>query len=420
MQKRRMQIIFFILCTDLNYKRKNIKKMKEKKVRKIRELWRNAKVGCIVVFCLSAVGVNAQVTIGSGTPAESGALLDLKQSDAGSNNETSKKGMIYPRVALDDNYKDDLYPMFDVASAEYIDKKDELKKSHTGLVVYNVTQGTIFSPGLYCWNGETWRKMDDSPAIKPGIGENQLLCANATLSPATYTAGVELKDYYLKVPYLGGTGGNYEGAPPVAGTNGLSIERIGGKLAFGSGEVVYRVTGTPTHSSPTTTTFPIEFLGETGDVTVGDVSSVNLKNLMSNVEVKTNFTTNSSGSAATELPFGDIIIEETGSYAFSLRLYGKIPYSGNNPMRLAYYIFLQKNDKNTLMDAAELDLIVTTDTDYSYSVTLGGLFEAGDKVIISMHRSNYVPTNWTAPAWTLKMGSSPTSPVRTSLIYWKL
>jgi len=363
--------------------------------------------------------MNAQVTIGSNSSPQGGSLLELKEFEPGSANETSKKGMIYPRVELKDAYKDELHPMYDIASADYITNKVALKKSHIGLMVYNVTSGSVFTPGLYCWNGESWRKVDDSPALKPGIGSNQLLCASATLSPATYTAGVPLVDYYLKVPYLGGTGGSYEGAAAVAGTNGLSIERIGGKLAFGSGEVVYRVTGTPTYSSPTTSDFPIDFLGESCTATVGSVTSVNIKNLTSDISIKSNYGPNYNGKAATILPFGEINITETGSYAFSLRLYGNIPYSGD-PSRMPYYIYLQKNDRNTLMDAAELDLIVTTNTEYSYSVTLGGLFEAGDKVLISMDRANNTGNNWTGPQWNLKKGNNPTSPVRTSLIYWKL
>lgn len=370
-------------------------------------------------ICFTAISLNAQVTIGSDKAPEQGSLLELKEYPAKADNSTSDKGMLYPRVKLDENYKNELYPMYDVTSNNYITNKDALKKSHMGLVVFNITSSDSFSPGLYCWSGDTWRRLDDSPPTKPGIGSNQLLCASATLTPATYTAGVPLKDYYLKVPYLGGTGGSYEGAAAVAGTNGLSIERIGGKLAYGSGEVVYRVIGTPENSSPSTSTFPIDFLGESCYATVGSVTSVNVRVLDADTPISTDYLSNTSGSAATELNFGDIIIEETGSYAFSLRLYGRIPYSGS-PMRMPYYIYLQKNDKNTVLDAAEIDLIVTSNTDYSYSITLGGLFEVGDKVIISMHKPSSTD-GWKGPNWTLRVNKvNPKSPVRTSLIYWKL
>jgi len=372
----------------------------------------------ICLFGLTDI-LKSQVTIGMDKSPEGGAILDMKEFPAGDINQTSTKGVIYPRVELSEVHKDDLHPMYDVASAEYINHKDALKKSHTGLVVYNVTISSSFMPGLYCWNGTTWRKMDDSPAVEAGISQGKLLCANATMSPATYTAGQQLVDYYLKVPYMGGNGGVYEGAPPVAGTNGLSIERIGGKLAYGSGEVVYRVTGEPTASSPATATFPIDFLGESCHATVGAVSSVNMRMLEAETKVSTLYLSNPSGSQATELKFGDLVIEETGSYAFSLRLYGEVSYKGD-PMRMPYYIFLQKNDKNTVLDAAEIDLIVTSATDYSYSITLGGLFEAGDKVIISMHKPSSTD-GWKGPDWKLRINlTNPDSPVRTSLIYWKI
>ncbi|MDR3058130.1 MAG: hypothetical protein LBU84_08310, partial [Prevotella sp.] len=58
-------------------------------------------------------------------------------------------------------------------------------------------------------------------------------------------------------------------------------------------------------------------------------------------------------------------------------------------------------------------VILPGTTDYSYSVTLGGTFDAGEKVIVTMARPGYGP-------WSLKMGPDATSPVRTSLVYWKL
>lgn len=89
------------------------------------------------------------------------------------------------------------------------------------------------------------------------------------------------------------------------------------------------------------------------------------------------------------------------------------------PPRTVYhsiYIF-KKNNKSTLIDAAEIDVVVlglpTNQQDYSYSVTLGGTFDAGDKVIISMLRPDL-------SNWTLRQGLSSTSAIRTSLIYWKL
>lgn len=366
--------------------------------------------------CILTTSTQAQVTIGSSEEPVKGALLDIKSGAANSTtNVTSESGgLVLPRVRLEDRAT--LQPFIKLTDKEWgtLDK-DKTSKMHAGMIVYNLNTTSPFTEGLYCWNGNSWRKMDDSPTIETGIGEGQLLCGSATMSPATYTAGVQLVNYFLKVPYTGGTGGAYDGALPVEGTNGLSIERIGGKLAFGSGEIVYRVTGKPEKSSPTTTTFPIDFLGESCFATVGAVTSVNVRNLTSNVDVNTanNVSSTTGPTKGTILPFEEIKITETGSYAFSLRLYGRIPTSYK--ARIPYYIYLQKNDRNNILDAAEIDVsVVTENQDYSYSVTMGGYFEEGDTVIISMNRLAA-----DAP-WTLKAGANNQTAIRTSLIYWKL
>ncbi|MDR2951113.1 MAG: hypothetical protein LBV71_18150 [Prevotella sp.] len=376
---------------------------------------------CIAFACFMFIGnAKAQVTIGSGLAPEGGSLLDMKEDPTVpfANNATSTKGMLYPRVELNDAYRTDLHPMYDVSSADYNTNKANLKKSHTGLIVFNVTTSSYFSPGLYFWSGIEWRRMDDSPAVEASVTD--LLCTNAIMSPSSYSTGVPF-DGIVKIPYIGGTGGAYDGTVPIGGTaatNNLYIERIGGKLNYGGGEVMYRISGTPSVSSPTTTTFPINFLGKTCNVTVGSgVSSVNIKNLTSDAVISRPFDPNTDDSAnANTLTFGEITITEAGSYAFSLRLYGRLSQDGAG--RWPFYIYLQKNNKSTVIDAAEIDLVTVQlghiYRDYSYSVTLGGIYEVGDKVIISMHKPE------TGPSWTLSQGPNSTSPVRTSLIYWKL
>ncbi|MFV0536700.1 MAG: hypothetical protein ACK5M3_04920 [Dysgonomonas sp.] len=365
----------------------------------------------LLLMSILSLGVKAQVTIGSGIEPKGGALLDLQEYPVQGDNETANKGLLYPRVKLTDT--DELYPMYTATDPDYTANRPALKQSHIGLIVFNVTSNTTFTPGLYFWNGTNWRRSDDSPAVKAEITD--LLCNNVTMSPSSYTSGTPF-DAIVKIPYLGGTGGTYDGTAPSAAVNGLRIERIAGKLNYGGGEVMYRVSGTPTISSPNTTTFPITFLTETCSISIGSgVSSVNLKNLTSDVTVSTAYVAGREDTA-NQLPFGTIKITESGSYAFSLRLYGRVSQDGAG--RWPFYIYLQKNGKTTVLDAAEIDLVTVQlgheYRDYSYSVTLGGVYEVGDEVIISMHKPASGPT------WTLRKGSSSNSPVRTSLIYWKL
>lgn len=394
--------------------------MKEQKERKITVLFCCVRVCCVLIMCCLTIGMNAQVTIGSNKVPQGGSLLELKEYDPRDDNETSDRGFIHPRVKLTN--KSELYPMYSSTDANYLAKKDELKKSHAGLTVFNVNETSEFSPGLHIWSGKEWRRFESNPVIKPEVGT--LLCPSAAMTPAIYKAG-EYFEGIIKMPYLGGNGGSYESTAAEGGTpatNNLFIERIGGILGYGGGDILYRVYGTPLADSPTTTTFPITFFNQTCDVTVGGgISSVNLRNLEEDIVVNTLFHTNYNGELATDLKFGDITIEEAGSYAFSLRLYGLV--GSKSATRVPYYIYLQRNDKTTLVDAAEIDLVILTTgdyTDYSYSITLGGVFDVGDKVIISMNKASNQASNWQGPNWRLKKGGNPTTPVRTSLIYWKL
>lgn len=389
----------------------------------------------ILATCFSVTEINAQVTIGSDKAPLGGSVLDLKEFDPRTNESTSDRGMLYPRVYLTD--KNELYPMFQ-GDADYTADPTALKKSHIGLTVFNVNSSTnSFTKGIHVWDGTEWRKMDNSPVIAPAV--DNMMWASASISPSIYTAG-QPYDGILRIPYIGGNGAVYPSTPTVPGsasTNNLAIERIAGTLSYGGGEIFYRIHGTPTVSSPATTTFPITFYNQTGNAVVGSgISSVNLKNLTKNVTIDTSYPSSYDGSTAKKLPFEEITITESGSYAFSLRLYGHIAITtgsgGTGNGRMPFYIYLQKVETNaggvetrTLIDAAELDVFTGTATDYSYSVTLGGVFDVGDNVIISMHRSANFGDNWYGATWLLKMGGteqdpSPKSPVRTSLIYWKL
>ncbi len=120
------------------------------------------------------------------------------------------------------------------------------------------------------------------------------------------------------------------------------------------------------------------------------------------------------------LPFESITISESGSYAFSIRLYGRITSTYTN-QRFPFYIYLFKGSNATsltsatLVDAAEIDISVFSTNDYSYSVTMGGYFSENDKVIVSMACPGL-------GTWELAQGSTTNllSPIRTSMIYWKL
>lgn len=87
------------------------------------------------ILLFFSIGIQAQVTIGSGEPPHNDALLDLKESSDGSSN----KGLLMPRVSL-------------VSTSSANPLSGHIK----GMIVYNnATVGDV-SPGLYFNDGAKW------------------------------------------------------------------------------------------------------------------------------------------------------------------------------------------------------------------------------------------------------------------------
>jgi hypothetical protein len=99
--------------------------------------------------------LQAQVTIGTLSDPQEGALLQLKENDNPENNSTL--GFLLPRIKL--THIDQLYPMFQINDADY---NDEAKKAHTGLMVYNLTDDLSqgLCRGTYAWNGNEWERLE--------------------------------------------------------------------------------------------------------------------------------------------------------------------------------------------------------------------------------------------------------------------
>lgn len=93
-----------------------------------------------LLLLLSTVNTYSQVTIGSATPPDSNALLDLKQYS----DESSNKGLLLPRVSL-----------FSKALA------DPLKSHVKGMFVYNIADvDSEIYPGCYYNDGTKWIRIE--------------------------------------------------------------------------------------------------------------------------------------------------------------------------------------------------------------------------------------------------------------------
>lgn len=104
--------------------------------------------------------LSAQVTVGSEVDPEKAALLDIKSQEATTlGGVTSNKGgLLLPRVALEN--KGSLSPFLNASDADYQNQM----KSHTGLMVYNLTNNAGLERGIYVWNGQQW--------VRSGRGAN--------------------------------------------------------------------------------------------------------------------------------------------------------------------------------------------------------------------------------------------------------
>ncbi|GHT59824.1 hypothetical protein AGMMS50239_07350 [Bacteroidia bacterium] len=210
---------------------------------------------------LNAEGTG-KVGIGS-DPTNNSAILEINATD---------KGVLLPRVALTSN----------------TDAITILKPAK-GLLVYNTGKGV--SPatsepytvtGYLFWSGSSWKTIDNFEAVQPVI--SGINCATAQLSPGTYMSGTPYSGI-MRLSYTGGNGASYTSGSTYT-DNGLTAELQSGRLENGNGELIFKVTGTPTQSSPNTTSFLIDnamipfYTGSSCSVEVGAFEGADVKTVV--------------------------------------------------------------------------------------------------------------------------------------------
>lgn len=196
-------------------------------------------IATLVVFTIH-IGNAQQVGINTSTPHES-AILDI--------NSTSK-GVLLPKVDLSTN----------------TDTATITGTPAPGLVVYNLGTNGLNYTGYVYWTGTQWLTLADKQTSDGAI--TTLDCANATLDDASYTNGTTYSGT-LTIPYSGGDGGVYP-SQTIGPINGLTGTLTSGNFEVGDGNIVYSITGTPTLTSPATTSFTITIGGQTCTATVGN------------------------------------------------------------------------------------------------------------------------------------------------------
>ena len=205
----------------------------------------------MLILALFSCNLYSQVGINTSTP-DGSSMLDVTATD---------KGFLPPRVALTNRTM----------------QLNATTANATGLWVYNNGGTGNLPKGYYYWNGSEWRQITSVTTDPPSI--STLNCAAAGLRPSTYTAGVPYSGM-IRVPYTGGNGRPYTAGSSVT-VNGLTLTLLEGILEQGAGYLYFKVEGTPTVSSPTTTTFPINnsvvpFFSGTCSITVGNSLATDL------------------------------------------------------------------------------------------------------------------------------------------------
>lgn len=151
---------------------------------------------CIGLVCSSLFTIQAQVTIGTDRAPAKAALLQIKDQEPGSSNQTSTTGgFVLPRVVLEDLTT--LEPFLEPTDADYSSQK----ALNVGLLVYNVNATGGFAPGLYFWDGEAWAALSAVKKSNPDV----VIINPDPEAPAVVTDpnGLTLSNSYMVTP--GGT-----------------------------------------------------------------------------------------------------------------------------------------------------------------------------------------------------------------------
>ncbi len=137
-----------------------------------------------------------------------------------------------------------------------------------------------------------------------------------------------------------------------------------------------------------------------------DTKKLQMRNLQTAITAATCNSINYS--CATPMDFGDdILIPQVGAYGVGLSLYSRTQTVVTTPIREIVYVWLMAND--VPVDVAELNIVgFDGGKEATYSVFLGGAFNAGDKLTCR------ISTNHLA---TLFMYLYP---IQTFMMYWRL
>jgi hypothetical protein len=387
------------------------------------------------VLLVAMMPVYAQVTIGSGNPPERAALLDLKtQTPDGDNVTSDQGGFVLPRVKLVDPETFEPFILTTDAGWQSPTSRDELKRLHTGLQVYNLTANNDFKPGIYFWDGSRWKAVTpDDPSLIAfnGLSKNgnELLLGGTLSQATTLTSGAHnllLNAQGAGKVSIGSTPVSPSALLEVNTTNkGFLLPRVALASNTDALTIPAPATGLIAYNTATNATITPGLVSWDGtrwlkmvtEIPKVEGSTVQRANLIPSS--LSTLVGSQDGSGGVLLNFGPLTIPEDGSYAFSFRLYGFAMGDGTagatvNMRKSAYFFSLWSGA--TLKDIAEIDLVVYTESELSqtYTIVMAGSFSKGDTPTFKL--SHYYEGE---KAWRL-IGGTDMAANRTSMVWWKL
>ena len=273
----------------------------------------------LLISLLITICTNAQVGIGISTP-NANAKLELV---------STNQGFLVPRVNLTSKTQD-----------LNADNDNNVNNQPIGLLVYNT--GSVLVKGFCYWTGTEWRNLVNASAE---LATATLNCSAATidpqqqiLNPNAITAGTT-----MTVPYTLGNGGNFAGVTlQSTGNSNVTATISNGKLNFGSGLLVFNISGIPiaSQNSPTGISFDLTpFKTANPGITLSPTNGVVIIGAQTQAKITTVTVIDSlspalDGTGANQV----MIITQDGKYA--LRVYlnqgNQIQYASVQIKNLAY------------------------------------------------------------------------------------
>ena len=389
-----------------------------------------------LLFVCFTFSIQSQVTIGSISDPQKGALLDLKEQDEGNGNANSEKGLILPRVSLVEITS--LSPMLTGSEPDY----KNLKPEYTGLTVYNVNANSPFEKGIYIWDGTKWNSMKASSQSSSIAAKNGLSLSGSNTvklgGSLEKTTILNLDDHNLIFNHGQGKIGIGTSAPDAVMeiNNPNSIDPlILRDLKFVT-DPHNEIDGPIGDPSPTYYNLMISDHGGVIRKQQFNLSGQGQGGVTFNLKTNTQIAQGESGDEGSQgsggtwlgltkgsVDYQYVTLPEDGAYVFSFNLFGELSvpasYQFNYGDALTFYISAFKGGTSlaNLADIAEIVVNRARDCNFaSYSITLTVAGKAGDKIYFKLSSYNKMSGRFT---WTLSAGGDKVAR-RTNMIFWKL